>query len=110
MKVVQKDPRLVDLWDRKSAGDDTILWDEIFSNFTATVDWPSVSYYMELPEYYHDAKVILSTRSPDSWVESIHNNPPHNTHVVFLGWVVLQLWLSIKASPHDLSADMEWRI
>ena len=38
--------------------------------FAATVDFPSCSYYKELMRMYPDAKVLLTTRSPESWYKS----------------------------------------
>jgi Sulfotransferase domain len=46
---------------------------EIFEGFEATVDWPGSFFYRELIELYPDAKVLLSVRSPESWVESMNN-------------------------------------
>jgi hypothetical protein len=60
-------------------------WDRIYAKYTAAVDWPSCTFYKELMVKYPDAKVILTTRSADSWYESVkntvhaqHMNPPKN--------------------------------
>lgn len=45
-------------------------WDTLFDGFSATVDWPGVTYWRELAAYYPDAKVILSVRDPERWFES----------------------------------------
>ena len=45
-------------------------WDAVFDGFEANVDFPSASYWRELSAAYPDAKVILTTRSFDSWYES----------------------------------------
>src|ERR1700742_4420161 len=45
--------------------------EEIFRGFEATVDWPGSFFYRELIELYPDAKVLLSVRSGESWVESM---------------------------------------
>ncbi|HEY5070754.1 MAG TPA: sulfotransferase [Caulobacteraceae bacterium] len=45
-------------------------WEEIFEGFTATVDWPSATYYRELAEAYPKAKVILTRRDPQAWYAS----------------------------------------
>lgn len=45
-------------------------WDDIFEGFSASVDFPSSSYWRELSEHYPNAKIILTTRSFDSWYES----------------------------------------
>lgn len=45
-------------------------WHAIFYGFQASVDFPSAAYWRELSQHYPDAKVILTTRSFDSWYES----------------------------------------
>lgn len=45
-------------------------WDAVFDGFKASVDFPSSGYWRELATYYPDAKIILTTRSFDSWYES----------------------------------------
>ena len=37
------------------------------------VDWPGSYHWRELMDVYPDAKVLLSVRSPESWVKSMHN-------------------------------------
>ena len=46
-------------------------WDDVFSGYSATVDWPAVSYYRELADYYPDAKIILTIRDPEQWHASL---------------------------------------
>jgi hypothetical protein len=46
-------------------------WDAMFEGYQACVDWPAATYWRELAAYYPDAKVILSTRDPDRWFESV---------------------------------------
>jgi hypothetical protein len=48
-------------------------WNDLFSGYSATVDWPAVTYYRELANYYPKAKVILTVRDPDEWHASIVN-------------------------------------
>jgi hypothetical protein len=45
-------------------------WDEIFKDFSSTVDWPTVFYWRELVDHYPRAKVVHTTRTPESWVKS----------------------------------------
>jgi len=49
------------------------VWDEVFAGYSATVDWPAVSYYRELADYYPDARVILTIRDPDQWHASLQD-------------------------------------
>jgi hypothetical protein len=46
-------------------------WDSVFEGYQATVDWPSTTYWRQLADYYPDAKVIFSTRDPESWFASM---------------------------------------
>jgi hypothetical protein len=46
-------------------------WDEVFTGFQATLDWPAAAYWRELAEHYPDAKVILTVRDPDQWCDSV---------------------------------------
>jgi hypothetical protein len=45
-------------------------WDIIFEGYASCVDWPSAFYWRELIETYPEAKVILTSRSPQSQWES----------------------------------------
>lgn len=46
-------------------------WDRIFTGYRATVDYPGCLFWRELMAHYPEAKVILSTRDPDAWFESV---------------------------------------
>ncbi|KAI8372123.1 P-loop containing nucleoside triphosphate hydrolase protein [Blakeslea trispora] len=48
-------------------------WDRIYKDYTAAVDWPSVTFYKDLLKKYPDAKVILTVRDADSWYNSVKN-------------------------------------
>ncbi|HEY9762127.1 MAG TPA: sulfotransferase family protein [Trichocoleus sp.] len=61
-------PEHIDLWNAADEGE--FHWDEIFSQFRATVDWPGCEFWQPLLEQYPDAKVILTLRDPDRWYES----------------------------------------
>ena len=58
-------------WRRALEGDGP--WDELFEGKEAVVDWPGSYHWRELMDVYPDAKVLLSVRSPESWVESMNN-------------------------------------
>jgi hypothetical protein len=47
-------------------------WDEIFDGYAATVDYPGCTYWRELLARWPEAKVILTTRSPESWFASVN--------------------------------------
>jgi hypothetical protein len=58
-------------WRKAFEGDGP--WDELFDGKESIVDWPGSYHWRELMDVYPDAKVLLSVRSPESWVESMHN-------------------------------------
>ena len=58
-------------WRRAFEGDGP--WDELFDGKESIVDWPGSYHWRELLDVYPDAKVLLSVRSAESWVESMHN-------------------------------------
>ena len=57
------------LWDRALDGE--APWSEMFDGYGSTVDWPGGYFYEELMEEYPEAKVLLSTREPESWERSM---------------------------------------
>lgn len=58
------------LWRQAHAGTQ-IDWDQLFSGYQATVDWPSCNLWREQLTHFPDAKVILTLRSPESWYNSV---------------------------------------
>ena len=52
---------------------ESINWDDVFDGFNSTVDWPSCAFYRQLMEFYPESKVILTTRNPTSWHNSVVN-------------------------------------
>lgn len=63
-------PERVQTW-RGIAHGDKPNWDQVFSDFNATVDWPSAYYWRELSAHFPYAKIILSVRDSNSWWESM---------------------------------------
>lgn len=70
MRELTKDPEQKRLW-RALAHGATPDWDRLFSGYGAAVDWPSAYYWRELVTAYPEAKVLLTTRSPESWLASM---------------------------------------
>jgi hypothetical protein len=71
MIVMMRDPSadtdvFVEAWEGKE-----VDWNRAYGNFDAVLDWPSAAFYKELLETYPDAKVIHTTRDPESWHTSI---------------------------------------
>ena len=68
-EVANDQERLVPLWN--AALDGKPDWPAIFEGNRSAVDWPVAGFWRELLQVYPDAKIILTTRSPDSWCASI---------------------------------------
>jgi hypothetical protein len=66
MEEVLDHPHQLDYW-RAAAKHEPVNWDEVYSGYRSTVDWPGAHYWRELAELYPEAKVIHTTRSPESW-------------------------------------------
>lgn len=45
-------------------------WDRLFAGYGSCVDWPSAHYWRDLAEFYPEAKVVLTYRTPESWWQS----------------------------------------
>jgi hypothetical protein len=48
----------------------TPSWDSLFTGYLSAIDYPVARYYKQLMKFYPDAKVIHTTRDPDSWYQS----------------------------------------
>ncbi len=68
MSEVFGSPEQIALWDAAAAGKPD--WDAIFKGYGCAVDFPTAAFWRELAAYYPKAKVILSLREPEKWVES----------------------------------------
>lgn len=64
-------PETLALWEAAARGEPE--WNRIFAGYRATVDYPGCTFWRELVAAYPNAKVILSTRNPDSWFESVNS-------------------------------------
>ena len=67
--VLQDMPKHVPMWN--AAADGNPDWEAIYSGYSAAVDWPTAAFWRELIEAYPKAKFILSSRSAESWYQSI---------------------------------------
>ena len=70
MVEVNASPVQRDQWRAIAAGDHAD-WDSVFSGYHSCVDWPAAFYWKALSVHYPQAKIILTTRSSQSWYESI---------------------------------------
>lgn len=80
--------RQIPLWIEAAQGKPD--WDAIFDGFAACTDYPSASFWRELADYYPDAKIVLTTRDPDSWFDSV-------TETIFSD----EMMGSLKGSPAE---------
>src|SRR3954447_26497865 len=106
-------------------------WDEIFESKESIVDWPGSYHWRELIDVYPDAKVLLSVRSAESWVDSMHNTiaqiwfgdslmhhlaqAQYRIDPLYAGWldVLYDMWteadmmVGSKADPEQMATEME---
>jgi hypothetical protein len=68
-EVAHDQDRLVPLWE--TALDGSPDWRSLFEGNRSAVDWPTAGYWRDLAAFYPDAKIILTTRSAESWYASI---------------------------------------
>ena len=91
-------------------------WDAIFAGFRSTCDYPSATYWRELADYYPDAKLVLTTRDPEGWFDSV-------SATIFAPWmqdaylgtpahVLMQrtLFEPIGSDVSDRQAVTEWYV
>lgn len=87
-EVIKTGPAQVQLW--SAAADGKPDFKAIFDGYHSAVDWPTAAFWREMAAAYPDAKVVLSSRTPESWVKSFSdtilkvlldraNWPPHMT-------------------------------
>jgi hypothetical protein len=69
-------------------------WEEIFDGKESIVDWPGSYHWRELLDVYPDAKVLLSVRSAESWVDSMHNT-------------IAQIWFGDSLMHHLAQAQYQ---
>jgi surfactin family lipopeptide synthetase A len=74
-----------------------IDWNALFTGYQAIVDIPGQRYYQELMQAYPAAKVILTTRDPERWYESLKQTiyQAHSLEIVDKTW----WWLRYPLSP-----------
>tara|TARA_R110002051_G_scaffold32562_1_gene73435 strand:+ start:3158 stop:3784 length:627 start_codon:yes stop_codon:yes gene_type:complete len=69
IEVIENGEKQVPLWNDVLAGKPD--FDAIYDGYNSAVDWPSAAFWKDLADYYPDAKIILSSRSAESWYNSI---------------------------------------
>ena len=69
IEVIGNGEKQVPLWNDALAGKPN--FNAIYQGYSSAVDWPSAAFWKELADAYPDAKIILSSRSAESWYGSI---------------------------------------
>jgi Sulfotransferase domain len=102
------DPSQWPQWLRVYHGE-RVDWEDVYKGYNSAVDAPASFLWRELSTTYPDAKVILTTRSPDSWRRSmvsagaaIRANPPEPSLASFMQKSVD---FFVKLSPAMLPPD-----
>jgi hypothetical protein len=70
----EEHPERFALWDealRQKTTDEPIDWRPLLTGFQAIVDWPGAYFWRELTAAHPEAKVLLTVRDPERWVDSI---------------------------------------
>ncbi len=72
----------MNLW--SDVADGAADWDEIFTGYASTTDFPASIYWRELAACYPDAKIILSLRDAERWFQSTQETilSPHMWNMV----------------------------
>jgi hypothetical protein len=70
MLEVNENPVQREIWRAIAAGGKAD-WEVAFSGYQSCADWPAAFYWREVSAYYPQAKIILTTRSSESWYESV---------------------------------------
>ena len=95
----------VPLW--IAAGQGKPDWNTIFADYQSAVDYPACSFWREQMAHYPDAQVILTTRSAESWFDSVHKTimAPDTTEWLENGplreFLELCMWKDYKAHIND---------
>ncbi|KAH8586670.1 hypothetical protein B0O99DRAFT_678596 [Bisporella sp. PMI_857] len=81
----------VHVYRAKRSGDKETLYKllrEVTAGFVAVADMPPLDFVEELMEIYPDAKVVLTTRDPERWLESIKPVAKNSS----LPWLPYFMW------------------
>lgn len=69
IEVIHNGEAQVPLWNAALAGKPDYA--AIYDGYRSAVDWPTAAFWQDVAEAYPDAKIILSSRSAESWYASI---------------------------------------
>lgn len=72
MQEIAAHPEHIPMWLAAHRGE-TVDWELLYRGYRATVDWPSCNLWQTHAALYPAAKVILTTRDPQMWYDSVMN-------------------------------------
>ena len=83
-------------------------WNEVFENYSATVDFPGCCVWSELIKFYPDAKVLLTLhpKGPRAWYESTLSTI--YTSEVMWEFKVLSFFIPKMRKSIDMSHELIW--
>jgi hypothetical protein len=70
MRALFTDEAAAQAW-YAAAGDALPDWPRLLAGYRSTIAWPASYFWRELAALYPTAKVLLLTRDPDEWYESV---------------------------------------
>ena len=70
MEEVIKAPGAEVPWAAAAAGE-AVEWDTVLQGYRSAVDWPTARFWREALDHHPEAKIILTTRDPDGWYQSM---------------------------------------
>lgn len=70
MFELMQHPEQLPLWEA-AVNAEPIDWDDLFVGYRSTTDWPGAYFWRELTAAYPAAKVVLTTRDPECWYDSV---------------------------------------
>ncbi|MBT6093884.1 MAG: sulfotransferase family protein [Rhodospirillaceae bacterium] len=71
MYELSVNPAQLPFWQAAAQGD-LPDWSKVFAEYKACVDWPSARFWREIADYFPDAKVLMTVRDEESWIDSVH--------------------------------------
>jgi len=99
MFALREAPGELRFWQAAVRGE-PVDWDAAFARYRAAVDWPSARFWREPTAHFPQAKVIHSTRSPESWHRSVLNTI----------LPAMEGWREMEPSPRRDRLEMAWRL
>lgn len=103
MAEVIKNPARAALWMEAAAAKErgeAFDWERLYADYRSTADWPGAFFWRELIAAYPEAKVILTTRDPERWYDSMRRTVyaiRHDPEV-----------MRRVADSFDLETDLKW--